>query len=193
MKVTQRMKNTKKMLGFICGSLLVGVPTMDAIASRCANAFTGVAMPLSQLNPNPSLFSEAPSNPDSTSTPRNTLPSTTRISPPLPEQLQSPSAIVVPVNGTVNVKLVNQTYTDVTYQVIGEVETRTLPGRSEVTLQTLKTPVNITFYRPDRGFLLVRPQSSEAGMLEVSLSETTDLGIDKTAMTIQENGSVFLN
>jgi hypothetical protein len=184
MKDTQPMKSTKGILGFICGSLLVGVPVI---------ALTSVAMPLSQVNPDSSLLSEAPSNLDSTNTPRNTPARTTTVAPPLPEQLQSPSAIVVPVNGTVNIKLVNQTYTDVTYQVIGETETRTLPGRSEVTLQTLKTPVNLTLHRPDRGFLLVRPESSEAGMLEVSLSETTDLGIDKTAMTIQENGNVFLN
>ncbi len=29
--------------------------------------------------------------------------------------------------------------------------------------------------------------------LEVTLTETTDLGADKTVMTIQKNGNVFLN
>jgi hypothetical protein len=54
-------------------------------------------------------------------------------------------------------------------------------------------PVTITFQRPDRGLLLVSPQASEAGSLEVTLTETTDLDVDKSAMTIQETGDVFLN
>jgi hypothetical protein len=145
-------------------------------------ALSSVAMPITQLNQYPSLFSQAPSTPAPTS-----------ITPPLPEQLQPPSATVAPVGGRVNVKLMNQTYTDITYQVIGDTLPRTLSGRSEVTLQNLRTPVNVTFQRPDRGFLRVNPQSAEAGILEVTLTEATDFGTDRTAMTIQENGNVFLN
>jgi hypothetical protein len=90
-------------------------------------------------------------------------------------------------------RLVNQTYTDITYQVVGDTEPRTLSGRNDVTLRTLRAPVTITFQRPDRGLLLVSPQASEAGSLEVTLTETTDLDVDKSAMTIQETGDVFLN
>lgn len=90
-------------------------------------------------------------------------------------------------------KLVNQTYTNVTYQVIGDTKPRTLSGRSDITLENLRAPITITFYRPDRGFLQVHPQTSEAGMLEVTLSEATNFAADKTVMTIQKNGNVFLN
>ncbi|MEP0783237.1 hypothetical protein NDI33_05735, partial [Trichocoleus sp. DQ-A1] len=63
-----------------------------------------------------------------------------------------------------------------------------------ITLQGLKTPVNLTFQRPNGALLRVVPQTSgEQGMLEVVLEETTDLSVDKNAMTIQENGNVLLN
>lgn len=115
--------------------------------------------------------------------------------PPLPEQLQSPSAIVQPVNGRVSIRLVNTTGTDITYQVIGVTEQRKLAGRSNVTLQDLNAPINIAFYRPDRGFLLVQPQtlSNNPGTLEVTLTETENFSIDKTTMVINAKGEVYLN
>jgi hypothetical protein len=150
-------------------------------------------MPVPQINLRPSLFSQAPSAPGSTDIPIDISPAAIPATPPLPEQQQPPSAKVVPVDGRVNVRLMNQTYTSVTYQVIGDTQPRTLGGRSDIMLQNLKTPVNITFQRPDRGLLRVSPQPTEPGMLEVTLTETTDLTTDRTAMTIQVNGNVILN
>ncbi|HEY9875032.1 MAG TPA: hypothetical protein V6D12_16465, partial [Candidatus Obscuribacterales bacterium] len=115
-------------------------------------------------------------------------------SPPLPEQLGPPSATITPFNDMVNVKLVNETGAVITFQVLSDTNERSLPGRADVTLRNLKTPVNITFQRPDGGLILVIPQAdSEPGMLRVTLRETTNLGDDKKAMTIEENGNVFLN
>lgn len=184
MKSKQPIKNNNCLIKAICGGLLGAIPL---------TAFSSVALPVTQSNSHPTLLSEAPSNPGSATSP-GTIPSrTTPLIPPLPEQQQPPSATVVPVNGKVNIKLVNQTYTNITYQVIGETKPRTLAGRSEITLQNLPTPINIMFQRPDRGLLRVSPQSSEPGMLEATLTETTDLGIDRLAMTIQRNGNVILN
>lgn len=174
----QLIQNNLGLVKAICVSLIVGVPTV---------AFSSTAMPITQV------ISQDPANPGSVIIPGDTLPSTRPLTPPLPEQQQAPSARVVPVEGKVNVRLVNQTYTEIKYQVIGDTEYRTLTGRSDVMLQNLKTPVNITFQRPDRGLLQVLPQSSEEGMLEVSLTETSNFGVDRTAMTIQENGNVLLN
>ncbi|MBD1887729.1 hypothetical protein H6F78_12760 [Coleofasciculus sp. FACHB-64] len=113
---------------------------------------------------------------------------------PAPEQLQSPASNVMPMNGMVNVRLINQTGDPITYQVLGDTNQRRLPGRDNITLQGLKTPVNLTFQRPNGALLRVVPQTSgEQGMLEVVLEETTDLSVDKNAMTIQENGNVLLN
>jgi len=83
MKNKQSIKSNKGLVKAICGSLLVGIPAIT---------LTSVAMPVAQLNPNQNLFSEAPSNPSSTGLPENTSTPATPVTPPLPEQLQPPSA-----------------------------------------------------------------------------------------------------
>jgi hypothetical protein len=185
MKKNQWIKLAKRLGKVICGSIIAGIPT--------AIACTSIAMPTARINPHLSLFSQAPANPNTIGNPQGTPPTPIPATPPLPEQQQPPSAKVVPVEGRVNVTLVNQTYTNVTYQVIGDTQPRTLAGRADITLQNLKTPVNITFQRPDRGLLRVSPQPTEPGLLQVNLTETTDLSTDRTAMTIQVNGNVILN
>lgn len=173
-----------RQFGFIFGSLLVGISIIPFSTQA-------TSVPLSNSCPN--LFLEMPNNQSRVAERRENCTAIAQLAPPLPEEIQPPSATVEPVNGTVNVTLVNQTYTDINYQVIGDTKPRTLSGRSNVTLTTLQLPVTVTFQRPDRGLLLVNPQASQAGTLEVTLTETTDLGIDKNAMTIQETGEVFLN
>lgn len=113
----------------------------------------------------------------------------TPTTPPLPEVIDR----VELVNEVVNVRLINQTYTRITYQVLGDTRPRRLSGQSEVLLKSLKAPVTITFQRPDGGLLQVQTQTSEAGLVEVGFKETTDLGLGKTAMTIQEDGGITLN
>jgi hypothetical protein len=129
----------------------------------------------------------------------NTSPTTpqrrsSRIVPPTPEQQQAASAQINPLGDKISIRLVNQTGTDITYQVIGDTNQRTLAGQSQATLQTLNVPTTITFYRSDYGLLMARPQvSSQPGVLEVSLWPTTDLGMDKNALTVERTGAVYLN
>lgn len=107
---------------------------------------------------------------------------------------QNAIATVTPTAGRVTIRLVNQTNAPIVYQAIGDTQLRTLGGRSEVMLQGLQVPTTVTFYRQDRGLLMVTPQrSNEDGMLEVSLQETTDFAMDKTALRIENNGAVYLN
>lgn len=118
----------------------------------------------------------------------------TEVYPPPIEQLQPPSATITPVNGLVNVRLINATQARITFQVLGETSPRSLLGRSETTLLSLKTPVNLTFYRQDDGLLQVSPLATASpGELEVVFRETTDLSIDKRTMNIQETGNVYLD
>lgn len=207
-KYYQKIQKRAGLLAAICGSLLV-VPA--------------IAMPrmepdklLSQTNPSPSIFNEAPYNrqqptsPPNPSTVPSSPPTTDGITPPAPEQLpsdpgsvtqpptpeqrQPPSATVMLMNGRVSIRLVNETGADITYQVIGDTNQRSLQGKSNVMLQDLSPPVSVTFKRDDGGLLTVSPQaSSEPGMLEVTFTETTDLNTDKTSMSVQETGAVFLN
>jgi hypothetical protein len=122
-------------------------------------------------------------------------PSAPVVNPPLPSQQQPPIATLRPNNGFVGVKLINKTGAEVAYQVIGDTQVRTLAGRSSATLQALKTPANVTFYRRDRGFLLVSPQvpTTAPDTIELTLTETTDFATDKTALSIDPNGDVYLN
>jgi hypothetical protein len=163
----------------------------------------------SVTNPNPGIFNEAPYNrsqsglqPQGSGQPGTALPSVTPSTQipggqsvtPLPSQQQSPSARIATVNGRVNIRLVNDTAARITYQVIGDTAPRSLPGKSDVTLQGLTAPITVTFQREDGGLLQAIPQTSaQSGQLEVRLDETTNQGQDKRSLRIENNGSVFLN
>jgi hypothetical protein len=158
----------------------------------------------SALNPNPSIFNEISSPRRVQSEDYRTLQtrpavqtpsSDSGLQPPAPEeQTQQPSARISLANGKANVMLINDTAADITYQVIGDTGSRTLPGKTSANLTGLNTPVTVTFQREDGGLLLVTPKAAgETGDLEVTMKETTDVNQDRSAMRIQSNGSVFLN
>jgi len=105
-------------------------------------------------------------------------------------QKSNPSAMVMPVNGKINIKLMNATNAVVTYQVIGDTN-RTLAGGLDVTLQNIKTPLTVTFVREDKGLLKVSPKAASQGLLEVTLDESTNLDEDQD--TVRVGGTVFIN
>ncbi|MGB7442621.1 MAG: hypothetical protein WA919_16275 [Coleofasciculaceae cyanobacterium] len=180
MKTRRSVNKQQKMLVLLWGSLLISFPAIPR---------PSLAVEIAQANPCPSIFYDPrfignlPSN----------CPAVSPSQPPLPGQQQAPSTTITPINGKVSVKLINETNAQITYQVVGETETRTLFGKSDVTLQGLNAPVTVTFDRPDGGLLRVNAKASDTSMLEVILRETTNLGVDKSALTIQEDGTVFLN
>ncbi len=106
---------------------------------------------------------------------------------------QNAVAAVSPTDGRITVRLINNTNAPITFQAVGDTQVRTLAGRSEVALQGLRVPTTVTFYRQDRGLLKVTPRSSESGVLEVNMQETTDFAMDRTALRVENNGDVYLN
>jgi hypothetical protein len=236
-KYSQRLHNPGKLIGAICGGLIIGLSAIPQATTAQQTTYTTT----SKINPCPKIFYEEPHNnqvlvpqgcpPNALTrryaaqgmTPLSNVPATPSIdqtnlgvggenlygqsevptmpnvqpgtlSVPLPEQRQAPSARIALNNGRVNVRLVNETGADVTYQVIGDTAPRSLGGKSNVMLQGLSAPTTVTFQRRDGGLLSVNIQpSSQTGMLEVTLDETTDLRIDTKALRIENNGSVFLN
>lgn len=214
---SQKIQKPIGLLGAICGSLLmslpaIAIPGMDQKQLSQANPNSTIlpAAPLnrsgasnSSLNSNPGIFNfEAPYKRSRTaqqSAPglrlrQPAVPRSSQIQPPLPEQQQPPSATITPIQGKVNVRLVNQTGANITYQVIGDTNGRSLKGKSDVLLIGLSAPVTATFRRDDGGLLSVTTHpSSEPGMLEVILTQTTDFAQDRTTMNIQQTGAVFLN
>lgn len=130
----------------------------------------------SATNANPSILNEPPYNRSAKEPP------------------PTPSTVIALTDGRVNVKLVNDTGADVTYQVIGDTSERSLQGKTDTTLQNLNTPVTVTFQRNDGGLLMVTLEpTSPSGVLEVRLKETTDVNQDRKALQIQSDGAVFLN
>jgi hypothetical protein len=193
------------LLSAICGSLLIGLlvtpmknvalamPRMEEEPLSQANPRPSTSP--SPLNPRPNIFKEAPYN-RSRSTPV-AVPSTSSpgsvIQPPLPEEQQAPSAMVMPIDGKINIKLTNATNAVVTYQVIGDTDQRSLEGSSDVTLQNIATPVTLTFLREDKGLLKVTLQTTSPGVLEVMLDETTNLDEDQDTVRVEKGGTVFVN
>lgn len=141
--------------------------------------------------PAPGVSSQSPVSSDQTQQPSQGAVSTEQ---PLLQPRQTPSTTIALANGTVNVRLINDTAANVTYQVIGDTAPRSLQGKYNVTLQGLQAPVTVTFEREDGGQLIVTPQpSSESGSLEVRFKEATNAAQGRSTMRIERNGSVFLN
>ncbi len=115
------------------------------------------------------------------------------IQPPAPEQRSQPIASVTPTYGRVNVKLINNTNAIIEYEAIGHTQRRLLPGRQEIVLRNLPVAVTVSAIRQDGGFLTITPTTSDSGVLELTLNESTKPGDNQGAIRIQENGQVFLN
>ena len=114
--------------------------------------------------------------------------------PPLPEERSEPVAMVMPMDGQVNVTLKNNTNALITYEAVGHTQRRYLQSKEETTLQDLPLPLTLTMVRQDDGFIKVTPVSTESGMLEISLDEDRQPLDDKQgAVRIQEDGKVFVN
>ena len=173
------------LLAATCTGLLVSLATISL-----AGGPPPQGKPVSQ--PTPSTNGKPVSQPTPDETPStNGKPTTPQDVPP---RFPMPSARVTPTEGMVTIKLVNSTNAVINYQVLGITQPRTLGEQSEILLTNLKTPITLTYQRPDGGLLLVRPQATATpGMLQVSFGATTDLGTDTKSMDVQEDGRVFLN
>lgn len=112
---------------------------------------------------------------------------------PSPEQQQRPAGNLELNNGQVAVKLINKTAALISYEVIGDTAQRQLSGKSEVNLQNLRPPVSITFRRDDGGLLQARPRVVKSGVLELILIEAPNLDLDKSSLSIEATGLIFLN
>lgn len=122
------------------------------------------------------------------------MPATSPARMPQPEICSDAVARITPTNGTVDVRLKNNTNAVVSYQAIGHTDRRYMLGGEEIMLQNLPTPITITAVRQDEGLLQIMPISvDETGHLEVSFEEETTLDSNQGVLRIQEDGQVFVN
>ncbi|EDX76840.1 hypothetical protein MC7420_1843 [Coleofasciculus chthonoplastes PCC 7420] len=196
------------LLGAIVGGVLISLPA--TILEASAAPFSTLA----QVNPCPGIYYEEPYNSTRMVPPgcpqnaaaqrgrggqmlnRQMTPATpTSVSqPPLPEVRSDAVARITPTNGTVDVRLKNNTNAVVSYQAIGQTDRRYLSGGEEILLQNLPTPITITAVRQDDGLIQMIPMSAdETGQLEVTFEEETTLDSNQGVLRIQEDGQVFVN
>ncbi len=109
-----------------------------------------------------------------------------------PAQLKEPTVTMSLPKGQVNIALVNQTGTAITYQVLGDTEERRLPIDAKYILQRLSAPANMSFYRPDRGPIDATIQATAPGELQLIFKRGPDFDHDHTALTVLDSGQVFL-
>lgn len=121
---------------------------------------------------------------------------------PLAAQSPVPPVVTVPVpQSLTTVRLVNQTAAPITYEALGDTQSRLLMAGDEVTLQNLNTPATLTFFYDDipkdrqtgEGLLQAALGVDEdTGTLDVVISPTTALDADVSNITIEANGNVFV-
>ncbi len=153
------------------------------------------------LNPNPSIFSEAPYNRSQIQlaeklratkqlqTPaKNSEPETK----PWSEAQENRLALVKAINGQFNVRLLNLTNTEVTYELVGHTNQRQLTGNTSFLLQDLAMPVTVTVLREDGGLVKITPKPAAPGILELRLDEALNLDQDRRAVRVREGGSLLI-
>ena len=187
-------------------SLIGSVVSLATVASAAVAQTAPVRS--SVLNPCPRIYYEEPHNssrvvpqgcPPNAATrllEQERLPSSATLpqvqpAQPVPQQ-QAALTAIAPQAGRVNVQMRNAMNTEVTYQVIGQTEQRTLAGGQAVNLQNLSAAVTMTFVRSDGGLVRVTPiAGSEVGVLAIALNEASGLNTSQTTLRIQGNGGVF--
>lgn len=102
-------------------------------------------------------------------------------------------ATVSPSGGRVDVSLINATGTVVSYQVLGNTDERSLYADMRSNLRGLPAPANVSFYRPDRGPIVVKTRNIGPNKIEVTLRRGNGPDDDHSFLTVQESGKVILN
>lgn len=101
--------------------------------------------------------------------------------------------------GTVDIKLVNQTDSTIIFQLTTGDAPQTTMGivdDTNVTLHNLDAPVDIDLVRLTGGFVQVTPEIAAANLLEVTLTEPTlssDISLVEGTLSVLEDGSIYLN
>lgn len=123
--------------------------------------------------------------------PTQAAPATTQTPKPA-ARFPLPSATVAAVDGSVTLRLVNNTNAVIEYQLVGRTRERVLGQQSKTDLQAA-SPLTMTYQRQDNGLLLVTPKTVAPGVLEVRFDATNDLDVDTKSLEINDTGTVFLN
>lgn len=154
-----------------------------------------VALGAGLLSPLPALSQARPGilNEPPYARPGRAPATTTPVTEPPVEALQPPAATLSLPRAQINIVLVNETGTTMTYQVVGDTNERSLAAGETYTLRDLSVPTNVNFYRPDRGPTDVTAEAAAPGELRLLFKRGSSFDVDRTSLTVQASGQVFLN
>lgn len=119
--------------------------------------------------------------------------------PPLPEERFEPVAQLElgkqnsTADLTMNATVLNRSETDVTLQVVGETERRTLAAGESLTLEHISLPATVTAARRDRGALDVVALRAKGDRLEVALVADSRLDDTQGVLRVRPDGRVYVN
>lgn len=116
-----------------------------------------------------------------------------RPTPPLPEVRSDAIAYVAPINNTVNIRLINNTNTQINYEAVSYTGDRVLAPQSEIVLRNLPLPVSLPTWTNNDVLVKMASVQTEPGMVTVVLEEETTLDDNASALRIQPDGQIFLN
>lgn len=189
--------------GTLAGGLLLSLPTTASAQSYSLNPCPGIYYeePFSSTRvvpqgcpPNAATLELIEQGEFSEQRYNLSAPYSANPAPQMQSSEQGIVAVVEPVAGEVNVRLLNNTNAVITYQAVGYTERQVLPGQETTTLQNLPTPVTIRMVRQDGGLIDAIPiTSTQTGLLEVALNETASVGTYDRSIRVQNNGQVLLN
>ncbi len=117
------------------------------------------------------------------------------------QELPKPVMIAMPRDGRLTVRLINNTNAVVTYQAVRDTDLRDLEPGASVNLLNLRTPINLTFsYRdatrnPDVQAAMIQAVATidqKTGALEVVLQPTVAPQLERSVVSVDPNGSVFI-
>ena len=111
---------------------------------------------------------------------------------PWSEAQENRKALVKAINGQFNIRLMNTTNTEVTYELVGHTNQRQLTGNTNFLLQDIAMPVTVTVLREDGGLIRVTPIPVAPGILELKLDEALNLDQDRWAVRVREGGSLLI-
>lgn len=101
--------------------------------------------------------------------------------------------------GTVDIKLINQTDSTIIFQLTTGDDPQTTMGmidNTNVTLHDLDAPVDINLVRPTGGLVQVTPEITADNLLEVRLTEPTsssNISLAEGTLSVLEDGSIYLD
>ncbi len=117
------------------------------------------------------------------------------------QELPKPIMIAMPRDGRLTVRLVNNTDAVVTYQAVRDTGLRDLEPGMSANLLNLRTPINLTFSyqdatrNPDVRAAMIQAVAtidSKTGTLEVVLQPTVVPQLERSVVSVDPNGSVFI-